>query len=90
MVSTPQLLLLPRSDIEILTLFNDDISSIRDDHTVWVTADPTTFRVRHITNKGVAAPLFWDAFEKRVFLHHLNTGLQAGLTSYWSERGSAF
>ena len=61
-------------DIEILTLFNDDISSIRDDCTAWVTADPSTFRVRHMTNKGIAAPLFWDAFENRVFLHHLGTG----------------
>ena len=43
-----------------------------------------------MTNKGIAAPLFWEASEKRVFLLHLNTGLPAGLTSYWSERGSAF
>ena len=33
--STPQRLLLLRSDIEILTLFNDDLSFIRDDCTVW-------------------------------------------------------
>ena len=63
--STPQRLLLPRSDIEILTLFNDDISSIRDDYTVWLMADPTTFRARHMTNKGNAAPVFRKAFEKK-------------------------
>ena len=62
--STPQRLLLPRSDIEILTLFDDDTSSIRDDHTAWVTAGPTTIRARHMTNKGNAAPVFWAAFEK--------------------------
>ena len=90
--STPQRLLVPRSDIEILTLFNDDISSIRDDYTVWLMADPTTFRARHMTNKGNAAPVFRKAFEKkRVFLLHLNSCLiPAGLTGYWSKRGSAF
>ena len=59
--STPQRPLLPRSDIEILTLFDDDISSIRDDHTLWVTADPTTVRARHMTDKGNAKPVFREA-----------------------------
>ena len=62
--STPQRLLLSRSDIEILALFNDDTSSIRDDYTAWVTADPTAIRARHMTNKGNAAPVFREAFEK--------------------------
>ena len=53
--SSPQRLLFPRSHIEILTLFNDDMSSIRDDYTAWVTADPTTILARHMTNKGNAA-----------------------------------
>ena len=61
--STPQRLLLPRSDIEILMLFNDDISSNRDDNTVWVTADPTTLRARQMTNIGEAAPVFREAIE---------------------------
>ena len=30
--------------------FNDDTSSVRDDYTVWMTADPTTVRARHMTN----------------------------------------
>ena len=51
----PQRLLLHRSDIEILTLFDDDTSSIRDDYTTWVTADPTTVRARHMTDKGTVS-----------------------------------
>ena len=49
--STPQRLLLPRSDIGILTLFNDDILSKRDDYTVLVTADLTAVRARHIEGR---------------------------------------
>ena len=87
--STPQRLLLPRSDIEILTLFNDDILSKRDEYTVWVTADPTAVRARHMTNRGNAAPVFREAFEKTCTFQ-LNIGLHARLTCHWSKRGSAF
>ena len=62
--SSPQRLLLHRSDIETLTLFDDDTSSVRDDYTRLVTADPTTFRARHMTGKGNAAPVFRVAFKR--------------------------
>ena len=52
--STPQRVPLPRSDVEILTTFYDDTSSIRDDYTARVTADPTTKRARHVTDTGNA------------------------------------
>ena len=51
----------PHSDIEILTTFDDDTSSTRDDYTAWVTADPTTIRARHMTDKGDAKPVFREA-----------------------------
>ena len=59
--ATPQRLLLPRSDIEILTIFDDVTSSIRDHYTAWVTADPTTIRASHMTDKGKAKPVFREA-----------------------------
>ena len=62
--TTPQRLPLPPSDIEILTHFDDDISSIRDDYSPWVTADPTAVRTRHMTNKGNAEPVFREAFQR--------------------------
>ena len=62
--SAPQRLLVPRSDSEILTLFDDDTSSERDDYTTWVTADPTTFRARHMTDKGDAAPVFREPYTR--------------------------
>ena len=59
--AAPQRLPLPRSDIEILTTFNDDTSSIRDDYTAWATADPTTVRARHMTDRGQAKPVSREA-----------------------------
>ena len=64
---TTQRLPLPRSDIEILTTFNEDTSSIRDDYAAWVTADPTTFRARHMTDKGAAKPVFREARVRKCF-----------------------
>ena len=61
--STPQWLLLPRSDSEILTLFNDDTSSIRDDYTAWVTAN-SNYHTRPSHIQSNAAPVFPAAFEK--------------------------
>ena len=87
--SAPQRPLLPRSDIGILILFIDDISSIRDDFTVWVTVDPTTFRTCRRT-KVLRHPCFEKPSKKRVFLPHLNAGSRAGPTGYWSKRGLAF
>ena len=69
-------------------LLNDDTSSIRNDYTAWVTAHPTTVRARHMTDKGDAAPVFRAAFEKTCLSSPPES--PAGLTGYWSKRGSAF
>ena len=52
--------------MEILTLFDDDTSSIRNGHKVSVIADPTNVRVRHMASEGNAAPVFREAFERRI------------------------
>ena len=44
----PKLLLVTDPDVEILSGFEEDVSSIRDDHSTWVKADPASILERHL------------------------------------------
>ena len=61
---------LHRSDSEILTHFDEDISSIRDGYTAWVVSDAAATRNCHIVNKSARgiAPAFRKASEKKSML----------------------
>ena len=48
----PQRLHLHRSDHEILTNFDEDVSSIRDGFTAWVESDAAETRSRHFANSS--------------------------------------
>ena len=61
----PQRLCLRRSESEILTGFDDDVSSVRDDCTARVMSDKVTFRESHMTYKQNVTPVFRKAFEKK-------------------------
>ena len=64
---TPKRQLLPRSDTEILSYIDDDISSIRDGFSVWVKSDPSATLVRHVASKECAKPICREAYERRSF-----------------------
>ena len=90
---TPIRLLLSHSDTEILSHIDDDISSIRDGSSAWVTSDATQRRNATLACKGVALPAFRKANERRrnpfspseiPFRH------QCAKPSARSEHGSAF
>ena len=61
---TPERLLLPHSDTEILSHIDDDISSIRDSNKASVMSAATITRKRHMACKGVAVPAFRKANER--------------------------
>ena len=63
----PQRLHLHRSDNEILTNFDEDVSSIRDGFTAWVGSNAAETRSRHFANSSPSgtAPVFRKASEKK-------------------------
>ena len=65
--TAPKRLLLQHSDDEILSGIDEDVSSIRDGHTVWAISDPATTLERHLLSKGGAKPIYRDVHDRRHF-----------------------
>ena len=60
----PNRLLLPHPDDEILSGYEEDVSSIRDGCTAWVKADPAAILERHLVNSDSANPVFLVAQDR--------------------------
>ena len=65
-------LLLPHPDDEILSGYDEDVSSIRDGYTAWVKADLATILKRHLVCLDGANPVFRDAQDKKLSSPSLN------------------
>ena len=61
----PKRLLLPCPDDEILSGYEEDVSSMRDGHTAWVKADPACILERHLVNLNSANPAFREAQDRK-------------------------
>ena len=84
-------LLLPHPDDEMLSVYEEDVSSIRDGNTVWVKVDPASILERHLVNLDCANPIFRDAQDRRHSSPILNIVSTATyLIGYASRGGSAF
>ena len=59
--SFPKRLSLPYPDAEILSGYEEDVSSIRDGFSAWVKSDPETILHRHIVDAKGANPAFREA-----------------------------
>ena len=88
----PQRLCLRRSDSEILTGFDDDVSSVRDDCTALVMSDPVTFRETSHDVQTKCDTCVPQGIRKEASLSlSPSTGsTPAGLTAYLNEHVSAF
>ena len=75
---------LPYLDVEILSVNEEDFSSIRDGFSVWVKTDPETILRRHVDDAKGFSPAFREApakrYEKMVLQHRKystsSTGIQ--------------
>ena len=64
-LASPNRLLLPHPDDEILSGSEEDVSSIRDGYTVWVKVDPASILERHLDSVNSANPTFREAQDRR-------------------------
>ena len=63
---TPRRLALRRTDIELLTYFDEDTSSFRDGYTSWTIAAPRLTRVRHVAGNNAHVAGYRKAAERRM------------------------
>ena len=56
---------LPRPDDQILSGYNEDVSSKRDGYTPWGISDPDSTLVRHLACAGSAKAVYRDAHDRR-------------------------
>ena len=61
----PNRILLPYPDNEILSGYEEDVSSIRDGYTAWVKVDPASTLERHVVSLNSANPIFREAQHRR-------------------------
>ena len=61
----PNRLLLPHPDDEMLSGYEEDVSSIRDGYTVWVKVDLVCILERHLVISNSAKPIFREAQDRR-------------------------
>ena len=61
----PERITLPRPDDEILSGYDEDVSSIRD-YAVWGKADPGVAQMRQLVPSGSAKPIFRCVHERRL------------------------
>ena len=85
----PQRLQLHRSDNEVFTNFDEDVSSIRDGYTARVVSDAAEKRNRHLVNNSASgiAPVFRKASEEKSLsqlLEHLSAGPRRGTPDAWT------
>ena len=83
---------LPHPDDEILSGYDEDVSSTRDGCTVWVKADLATILERHLVCLDGANPVFRDAQDKKYSRHPVSTSCSTAtyLIGYASRGDSAF
>ena len=63
----PERIALPRPHDEILSGYDEDVSSIRDVKTVWRISDPGLLLMRHVVIAGSAKPDYRGAHDRRQF-----------------------
>ena len=65
----PERITLPRPDDEILSGYDEDVSSIRDGYAIWGLTDPGFALMRHLVGhlvtSGSAKPVFRSAHDRR-------------------------
>ena len=61
----PKRLPLPHPDDEILSGYEEDVSSIQDGFTAGVMADPASTVERHLVGKAGAKPIYRDSHDRR-------------------------
>ena len=64
-LASPNRLLLPHPDDEMLSGSEEDVSSIRDGYTVWVMVDLASILERHLVILNSAKPTFREAQDRR-------------------------
>ena len=64
----PNEFLLPHPDDEILSGYEDDVSSMRDGCTAWVKAAPASILESHLVNLNSANPAFRQAQDRKYWL----------------------
>ena len=62
----PERITLPRPDGEILSGYDEDVSSIRDGYALWGLTDPSFALLRHLVTSGSAKPVFRCAHDRRL------------------------